>query len=127
EAQARDAALHFRDALFEHIGRGVHDPGIDVARHREVEQVGPVLRVVESVRGRLVDWHGRGFRRRFGCVAVVQCQGFKSHSEGFRVGRGMFGARRSPLAWPSIVIWSCYRQMNDMGPCTNWITLTLWA
>ncbi len=43
-----DAALERGEALLEHVPRRVHDPRVDVAGHREREQVGGVLRVVED-------------------------------------------------------------------------------
>ena len=57
-ASGADAAFEARHALLEHRGRRVHDPRVDVAEPVEVEQVRGVLRVLEHVRGRLVDRHG---------------------------------------------------------------------
>src|SRR5690606_23210555 len=45
--QRTDTALHRRHALLEHgVGR-VHDAGVDIAGHLQVEQVGTVLGAVE--------------------------------------------------------------------------------
>ena len=44
--QSADAALEIGDALLEHVGGGVHDPGVDVAEFLQGKQVGrmPVSR-----------------------------------------------------------------------------------
>ena len=63
--------LHLRHALLEHRGGGIHDARVDVARDLEIEEVGPVLGVVEGVGGGLVDGHGHGPGGGLGRVAAV--------------------------------------------------------
>ena len=76
--ECRDAAFERRHALFEHrLGR-VHDPGVDVAGHLQVEQVGAMLGAVERVRGGLVDRHGHRMRGGLGRVTGVHGLGFKA-------------------------------------------------
>ena len=55
--ECRRAAFKRRDALLEHILRRVHEPPVDIARIFECKAIGGVLRIVEHVRGRLIDRH----------------------------------------------------------------------
>ena len=57
----------------------IHDPGVDVARDLEVEQVGAVLRAVERIRHGLVDRHGDGLGGRIGRITAMDCDGFELH------------------------------------------------
>ena len=75
--QAGNAAFQRRHALFEHVAGRVHDAAVDVAGHLQIEQIGAVLRAVESVGHRLVDGHGDGLGGRVGRVAGVHGLGFK--------------------------------------------------
>ena len=77
--QRADPAFHGRDALFEHGGGGIHDPGVDVARHLQVEQIGAVLSVVERVGGGLVNGNGNGLGGGFRGIAAVDGDGFDFH------------------------------------------------
>ncbi len=77
--QGGHPALQGREALLEDVLRRVHDPRVDVARHRQVEQVRAVLGVVELVGDRLVDRHGHGLGGGVGLVAGVQGDRFVSH------------------------------------------------
>jgi hypothetical protein len=79
QREAGDATLHRRDALLQHVLGGVHDAGVDVPLHLEVEQIRAVLRVVEGVRGRLVNGHRRRFGRGLGAVAGVDGERFDFH------------------------------------------------
>ena len=72
-------AFHFGNALLQHRRSRVHDAGVDVALDLEVEQVRPVLRIVESVRRGLVDRHGHRLGGGFRFVAAVHGQGFHLH------------------------------------------------
>jgi hypothetical protein len=54
----RCAALERRDALCEHVVRGVHQAGVDVAELAQAEEVGPVLGVAEVVCRGAVHRHG---------------------------------------------------------------------
>ena len=88
--QGTDAAFQRRNALFQHVVGGVHDPRVDVARHLEVKQVGAVLGVVEGERGGLVNRHGHRLGGRVGAVTGVDGQGFQFH------GAFLQGGRESP-------------------------------
>ena len=68
QRQRTDAALQGRHARLQHRIGGVHDARVDVAGHRQVEEVRTMLAVVEGVRGGLIDRHGG---RPGGGVAVV--------------------------------------------------------
>jgi len=71
KCEAGDATLHLSDALLEHVGGGVHDARVDIARDLEVEEVGAVLGVIELVGDRLVDRHDDRLRGRVGLVSGV--------------------------------------------------------
>uniref|UniRef100_A0A914YCT4 Uncharacterized protein n=1 Tax=Panagrolaimus superbus TaxID=310955 RepID=A0A914YCT4_9BILA len=77
QRQRADAAFQRGQALLQHVGGGVHDAGVDVARHLQVEQVGTVLGVIERIRYGLVDRHRHRARGRVGTVAAVHGQGFQ--------------------------------------------------
>src|SRR5690606_4442860 len=74
------AALQRRHALLRHVGGGVHDAGVNVARHLQIEQVGAMLGVVEGVGGGLVDRHSHGLGGRVRAVAGVDSEGFGFHA-----------------------------------------------
>ena len=74
-----DLAFKGGNALFHNRLGGVHDAGVDVARHLQVEQVGAVLGAVEGVGHRLVDGHGHGLGGGVGAVACVYGQGLDFH------------------------------------------------
>ena len=57
QCERTDATFERRDALLQHIGGRVHDAGVDVARHLQVEQVRAMLGVIEGVGHGLVDRH----------------------------------------------------------------------
>ena len=82
--QRADPAFHCRHSLFQHGGGGVHDPGIDVARHFQVEQISAVLSVVEGVGSGLVNGDRDGLGGRFWRIATVNGDGFDFHCFGFR-------------------------------------------
>ena len=73
EGQARRAAIEGRQPLFQDVGRGVHQAGVDVAELAQAEQVRRVLGVVKHVAGRGVDRHGPGGGGGIGRLAGVQC------------------------------------------------------
>ena len=72
ERERPDAALERRDALLEHAGRRVHDPGVDVAELLEPEQARRVRGVVEHVARRGVDRDGARLRRGIDGLAGVE-------------------------------------------------------
>ena len=53
--QRRHTSFECRHALFKHIGGGVHDPGVDIAKLFQPEEIGGMFRTVKSVRSGLVD------------------------------------------------------------------------
>ena len=66
-----DAALEARDPLLERRHRRVAEARVDVPVLLQREQVGRVLGVLEHERGRLIDRHRAGTRRRVGAGAGV--------------------------------------------------------
>ncbi len=82
--QGPDAALQLGHALLQHGRGGVHDPGVDVSRHFQVEEGRAVLRAVEHVAGGLVDGYGAALRIRIRRVAPVE-------GDGLEVGGGFWG------------------------------------
>ena len=58
--QGADTAVKRCQALFEHVGGRIHQPGIDVAELLEAEEVGGMLRTFENVGRCLVDGNGAG-------------------------------------------------------------------
>jgi len=84
DAHRADAAFEGGDPLLEHAGRGVHDPGVDVAELFEREEPAGVRRVVEDVARGRVDRNGPGVRRRIRYLAGVK-------GECLRAGRASSG------------------------------------
>ena len=69
ERLRRRTAFEGRDALGEHVVRGVHQAGVDVAELAQGEEVRPVLGVAEVVGRGAVHRHGARVRRRISvCV-----------------------------------------------------------
>ncbi len=77
--QCSHAAFKRCDALFKHVGGGIHDARINVARHLQIEQVGAVLGVIERVRGGLVDRYRHGPGGRVRAIACMNGEGFQFH------------------------------------------------
>ena len=75
----RNRILERRDALLQHVGRRVHDAGVDVAELLESEKVRGVLGIPELVARRLVDRDGAGTGGRVGFLAGVQ--GLRAEAE----------------------------------------------
>ena len=69
--------LERRHPLLEDGGGGVHEPGVDVPEGLEVEQARGVVRVVEHVRGGLVDRHRPRAGGGVGELPGVQAQGLE--------------------------------------------------
>jgi hypothetical protein len=111
QRQSGDAAFHGGDALLQHVLGRVHDAGVDVARHLEVEQVGAMLGAVEGVGGGLVDGHRHRLGGGLGRVAAVYGKGLDLHgpgggwvNESRQYSRGVAGAYQVsliPAAWRS--------------------------
>ena len=77
-----DAAFERRHALFEDVGGGIHDAGVNVPELLQREQCGGVRGILEDVRGGLIDGHGARERCLVGCVAGVQRAGSEAHLPG---------------------------------------------
>ena len=78
KGECRRAALECRDALFKDVLRRIHQASVDVARILECKAVGSVLRIVEDVRGRLIDRHRTRIRHGIGfLLSDAHLQGFK--------------------------------------------------
>ncbi len=67
QRQPRNAAFERGDALLEHVGGRVHDPGVDVAELLQGKQSRGVVGIVEHVGRGLVNRHGA----RLGCGVHV--------------------------------------------------------
>ena len=70
--QRTHTAFQLRHALFQNRIGGVHDAGVDVALHLQVEQIGTVLGVIEGVGRGLVDRGGSGPGSGIAFEACVQ-------------------------------------------------------
>ena len=116
-----DAALQRCDPLFQHVGRGVHDARVDVARHLQVEQVGAVLRVVEGIGDGLVDRHRHRPGGWFGRVAGVDGEGFEAH-RGLPVGLGRWGDGSSREWVGSVAHGRCGRAVRGLRILTPALT-----
>ena len=100
--QTRHSALQSRHPLFKHVGGGVHDAGIDVAKLLQRKQPRRVVRVMEHIGGGLIDGHGSRSGGRVGDLAGVHGESGKLLLFWFRhdwlllslVGRGGECARR---------------------------------
>ena len=74
--QRRRAAVELRQAFFQHVVGRIHQPGVDVARLPQREQIGAVLRAFEVVGGGAVNRHSPGAGGRFDLLAGVERQRF---------------------------------------------------
>jgi len=72
DRERADAAFKRGQPLLEHVGRGIHDPRVDVAELLQGEEPRGVRRIVEVVRRRLVDRDGASLGRRVSIVPAVQ-------------------------------------------------------
>ena len=77
--QAGYAAFERRHPLFENIGSGVHNAGVDVAEFLQRKQIGGVVGIVENERTGLVDGDRTGVAGGVGRVAGVKAAGGKTH------------------------------------------------
>ena len=69
--QPGHSTLQRRHALLKHVGGGVHDAGVDVAELLQRKEPPRVIRVLEGIRGGLVDRHGARSRGWVGRLAGV--------------------------------------------------------
>ena len=58
--KCRSTTLKRRNTLFEHALRGVRQTAVNVARISQAETIGGMLRVMEHIRGGLIDRYGTG-------------------------------------------------------------------
>jgi hypothetical protein len=79
QRQPGDPALHVCNTLLQHVVGRVHDAGVDIPQHRQVEQVGAVLGVVEGVCGSLVNRNCDGLGGGIRAIARVHCFGLDFH------------------------------------------------
>ena len=75
-------AVQRGEALLEHVSRGVHDAGVDVAERAKAEQIGGVLGAFEVVRNRLIDRDGERVETGGGRVSHGSSLISESCSEG---------------------------------------------
>ena len=88
QCQSGRAALHFRDALLEHIVGGVHQARVDVAEFAQAKEVRGMLGIAENKRAGAVDRHRAGEGDGIGGGAAVEAEGFEFHGRAFFVGEG---------------------------------------
>ena len=112
--QAGDAPFQRGHPLLQHIVGGVHDAGVDVARHRQIEQVRPVLGALELVGHRLVDGHGHRLGGGVAGKAVVQGQGRIFHHT-LLVGCHHYGWIDVQSSSPGADVNHPFRQSNAGG------------
>ena len=87
--QSRRAAIERRQPLFQNVGGGVHQAGVDIAELPQAEEIGRMLGVMEHIARGCIDRHGASGRGGIGHLARVQRQGaevrkgvfFVTHSE----------------------------------------------
>ena len=117
ERQPRDAPFERGDALLEHVGGRIHDPGIDVAELLEREQVGGVLGALELIGGGLVDRHRDGAGGRIGAPTGVKREGFRllGHRFILHVLARVAGARRPRLRRTSALVYNT--QISSRSYC----------
>ena len=72
DGEGAGAAFERRDALFEHVGRGVHQPRIDVAEFLQREKIRRVFRTLEHVGRGLVDGDRARSGRRIRLLSRMQ-------------------------------------------------------
>ena len=72
-------SLEKGDTLFEHIGGGVHEAGIDVPELAQGEEVGGVLCVFEGKGRSFIDRDGAGVGVAIRSVATVEAESFVFH------------------------------------------------
>ena len=65
--------------LLQHVGRRVHQPGVDVPQLLQGEQIRRVLGVLEDVGARAVNRHAARQGRGVGLGATVQAKGLELH------------------------------------------------
>ncbi|HMN30062.1 MAG TPA: hypothetical protein PKE45_18055 [Caldilineaceae bacterium] len=71
-------ALQIGHPLFEHIGGGVHNAGVDITQLFQGEEIGRVFRIAELIAGGLVDRHGAAAGGRVRALSGVQLAGGKA-------------------------------------------------
>jgi hypothetical protein len=77
--QCGNAAFERRDALFQHVGGGIHDARVDIARDLQIKQIGAMLGAVKRVGHRLVDGHGHSLGGGVGGIAGMYGECLYAH------------------------------------------------
>src|SRR6185437_2077793 len=65
------SAFQRRDSLFQDVGGGIHDAGVDIAELLQPKQRSRVVGILKHERSRLIDGHGAGSRRGIDILASV--------------------------------------------------------
>ena len=76
-ADGADAVFERREPLFQHRGRRIGNPRVDVAGALQIEQTGGVIGVVEHIGGGLIDRDGARARDRIGMLTGMHAQGLE--------------------------------------------------
>ncbi|MPM90406.1 hypothetical protein SDC9_137527 [bioreactor metagenome] len=78
QGQRADAPLQGRDALFKHVGGGVHDPGVNIARLRKGKAARGGSGGGKHIGAGLINGHRPGVRGGVGALLPnVKLKGFK--------------------------------------------------
>ena len=81
QSQPSDTPFQSRNPFFQHVVRRIHDTGINIARHFQIEQVCAVLRAVESISHCLVNRHRNRFGNRIRGITGVNRKSFEFHGQ----------------------------------------------
>ena len=65
--------------LFQHVGRRVHEPGIDIAQLSQSEEIGRMLGALENVGTGAIDGHAASESCRVGLSTAVQAKSLELH------------------------------------------------
>ncbi len=123
--ERRDPALERGDAPLEDVGRGIHDPRVDVAELLQRKKARAVRGVVERERRRLVDGYGPGVGARGRLLPGVDLQGLVAV-------RACVGAAHCCAS--SVRAWGCCvahrgrgtkRKTRSAAPSRVWVLWTL--
>ena len=78
KGQRPDAAFHRRQPLFQNVGRGIHQPGVDPAHLLQGEQIRGMFRAFEDIARRLMNRHRPRAGGRVGLLAGVEGKGSRA-------------------------------------------------
>ena len=94
-ADRADAGFQRRQPLFEYRGRGIGNPGVDMAGTFQVEQRCGVIGILKDVGRGLIDRNRARAGDGIGALAGVQAEGFESR----RLGCGQGASSERGVAW----------------------------